>query len=81
MIIERYITDFLYFCIRIGATLVQDKEALCLSLLKNAGNIQFEYKDSIVIFTFGVGSYFWICIQRFLRLQTREYIVSNFYVV
>ncbi len=55
VIIERYITDFLYFYIRIGATLSKTKRRYAYLLLKNAGNIQFEYKDSIVIFTFSVG--------------------------
>ena len=49
------ITDFLYFCIRIGATLSKTyekkKKRYAYLVLENVGNFQIGYKDSIVVLT------------------------------
>ena len=49
------ITDFLYFCIRIGATLSKTyekkKKRYAYLVLENVGNFQIRCKDSIVVLT------------------------------
>jgi hypothetical protein len=45
--------------------------------LKNIGNFQIGYKDSIVFLTLSVSCYYYICIQGFLRLSSKEYGIQS----
>ena len=55
MFYERYITDILYFCIWIEATLSKTyekkKKRYAYLVLENVGNFQLGYKDGIVVLT------------------------------
>lgn len=55
MIVECYITDFLYFCSGLGQpfpkTYEKKKKRYAYLVLENVGNFQIGYKDSIVVLT------------------------------